>query len=212
MQLAENRYKREVQLAGDSESAKLSAKRKFEDEERKIAKRQAIAQKAQAAFNIGLSTAQAIIGIWAQVPKFDFGISAGVLTGIVGALGAAQLAAVLAKPLPFFEKGTTNAPSTFVAGESGTEAIITPGGQTFLTPNSATVFSDSSLAGSTILPHDETTRLLANQAMNSTYNMIDMSDTNNHLKSINKNTSESTTYENGYKIVKRKGFEGRYRV
>lgn len=50
--------------------------------------------------NIINNTAQAIIGIWAEVPKADFGISAGVLTGFVSALGALQLATVLKTPLP----------------------------------------------------------------------------------------------------------------
>lgn len=59
--------------------------------EEKAAKRQKIA----ALLNIAQSTAQAIMSIWAQVPKFDFGISAGVLTGVVAALGAAQAAIVL---------------------------------------------------------------------------------------------------------------------
>lgn len=61
------------------------------DIEAKAAKRQKVA----ALLNIAQSTAQAIMSIWAQVPKFDFGISAGVLTGVVAALGAAQAAVVL---------------------------------------------------------------------------------------------------------------------
>lgn len=210
LQRAQNRYEREIQLAGDSEDKKLSAQRKFEAEQRKIQKRQAIAEKAQAAFNIGLNTAQAIMGIWAQVPKFDFGISAATLTAIVGALGAAQLAAVLSKPLPFFEKGTDSAPAAFVAGESGTEAIIKPSGEVFLTPNRATVFNDKSLVGSTIIPHEETMKMIAQNALNQTSDMIDMSQTNNYLKDIR--DRDSVTYNNGYKIVKRKNFTGRYRV
>jgi TP901 family phage tail tape measure protein len=67
--------------------------KKKEDIEVKQAKR----QKISALLNIASSTAQAIMSIWAQVPKFDFGISAGVLTGIVAALGAAQAAVVLGK-------------------------------------------------------------------------------------------------------------------
>lgn len=67
--------------------------------EYKQAKRQKIMQAVQIVAN----TAQAIMSIWAQVPKFDFGVSAGLLTGFVSALGAAQLALVLRQPLP--EKG-----------------------------------------------------------------------------------------------------------
>lgn len=62
--------------------------------------KQAKRQKLIGAMNVLQSTAQAIMGIWAQVPKFDFGISAGILTGIVGGIGAIQLASVLKAPLP----------------------------------------------------------------------------------------------------------------
>lgn len=62
--------------------------------------KQAKRQKAIAAANIITSTAQAIIGIWAQFPKFDFGATAAIMSGVVGGLGALQLATVLATPLP----------------------------------------------------------------------------------------------------------------
>lgn len=73
--------------------------------------KQAKRQKAMQAAQIISSTALAIMGIWAQVPKFDFGISAGVLTGVVAGLGAAQLGLLLAQPLPdkngFYDGGYT---------------------------------------------------------------------------------------------------------
>jgi TP901 family phage tail tape measure protein len=69
--------------------------------------KQAKRQKQMAIANIILSTAQAIIGIWAQFPKADFGITAGIMSGVVGALGALQLATVIKTPLPArgFEDG-----------------------------------------------------------------------------------------------------------
>lgn len=65
-----------------------------------IENKQAKRQKAIAISNIAMSTAQAILGIWAQFPKFDFGATAAIMTGVVGALGAAQIAMVLRQPLP----------------------------------------------------------------------------------------------------------------
>lgn len=62
--------------------------------------KQAKRQKMISAANIVMSTAQAIIGIWAQFPKADFGITAGIMSGVVGALGALQLATVMRTPLP----------------------------------------------------------------------------------------------------------------
>jgi len=210
-QRAQDRYDRDMQLAGDSVAAQLVAKRKLEKEERKIAKRQAIAAKAQAAFNIGLSTAQSIIGIWAQVPKFDFGISAGVLTAAVAAIGAAQLAAALSAPLPQFAEGGITSTDSIVAGEKGVELGITPSGETFLTPSKASVLSGVPL-GTEIIPHDETSRILAQQAINSTYNSVDMSRTNSYLRDIRDKKTDSVVYQNGYKIVTRKGYEGKFKV
>lgn len=76
-----------------------------DNKKREIARKQAKAQRIQAIAQIAVNTAQAIMSIWAQVPKFDFGISAGVLTGVVAALGAAQAAIVLSQPLPEFAEG-----------------------------------------------------------------------------------------------------------
>ena len=62
--------------------------------------KQAKRQKVMAAMNVIQSTAQAIIGIWAQFPKFDFGATAAIMSGVVGGLGIAQLAAINRTPLP----------------------------------------------------------------------------------------------------------------
>lgn len=69
--------------------------KQLEQKKKEIAKNQERRQKIMALNSIAINTAQAIMSIWAQVPKFDFGISAGVLTGIVTALGAAQAGMVL---------------------------------------------------------------------------------------------------------------------
>lgn len=61
---------------------------------------QAKRNKVQALANIAINTAAAIMGIWAQVPKFDFGISAGLMTAFVGGLGLLQAGLVAATPLP----------------------------------------------------------------------------------------------------------------
>ncbi|MCW2463340.1 phage tail tape measure protein [Elizabethkingia anophelis] len=65
-----------------------------------LAVKQAKAQKMQSLAQIAMNTATSIMSIWAQVPKFDFGVSAGLLTAFVAGLGAAQAAVVLSTPLP----------------------------------------------------------------------------------------------------------------
>ena len=127
-----------------------------EDTENKKAKLEYEAAKRQRAIQIGqiiANTAQAIMSIWAQVPKFDFGATAGILTGVVGALGALQVATVLKTPLPEapgyeegygmeydikrsqdnkqfrvkrknLTSGLVDRPTHFIAGENGVEMVI----------------------------------------------------------------------------------------
>lgn len=70
-------------------------KKKWEMEV-KAAKR----QKAMAIAQTVTNTAAAIMGIWKDVPKFDFGSMAFILSALVGGLGAVQVATIAAQPLP----------------------------------------------------------------------------------------------------------------
>lgn len=70
-----------------------------------IERKAAIRQKAMSAMQIAINTATAIMKIWADVPKVDFGVSTGILTALAAATGAAQLAAVVSAPLPQARKG-----------------------------------------------------------------------------------------------------------
>ncbi len=113
-------------------------KKKKDDElnkkQRKEQHKQAKFQRDAAIFQIGINTAQAILGIWAQVPKFDFGISAGLLTALVSSLGLAQMAAVASKPLPKYAKGTDNhSGGLALVGEERPEVIIEPNKDPYIT-------------------------------------------------------------------------------
>ena len=175
----EAHYKSEVAMAGDSVEKRIIAERKYEREKAKIMRKQAIAEKAQTVFSIIINTAEAVVANLVNP----------VLAAIIGALGAAQLATVISTPIPEFAEGIENNPfETFIAGEKGQEAIIKPSGEVELTPDKATLYSDKSYVGSTIIPHDETQKILANYAANHTYDIIDMSESNKLLKSIAKNT------------------------
>ena len=68
-------------------------------------RKQAERQKALSVFEIALNTATAIMKIWAEVPKMDFGVSTVALTAAAAAMGALQLGAVLSEPLPKARKG-----------------------------------------------------------------------------------------------------------
>lgn len=92
------------------DAAVAASEAELEKKKAELAVKQAKRDKAIALANIAMNTAQAIVAIWAQVPKFDFGVSAGILTGFVTALGALQAATVLATPLPVkgYEDGLYN--------------------------------------------------------------------------------------------------------
>jgi len=109
----EERKKAELAAAGDNAAKKAQIEEKYAKrkadldkkqaiERAKIERQQAIANKAFAIFNIGLSTAQAIMKALEQVP------AGYAMAAIVGAMGAVEIAAVAAQPLPAipkYEKG-----------------------------------------------------------------------------------------------------------
>jgi hypothetical protein len=144
----DNGYINQAQYKQGIEQMDADLEKKKADLEYKQAKR----SRATAAMNIMLSTAQAIMGIWAQFPKVDFGVTAGIMSGVVGALGALQLATVMKTPLPArgYEEGLypeyvkreqdgkmfkstyggktrsglVSKPTHFLTGENGPEMII----------------------------------------------------------------------------------------
>ena len=123
-----------MQFAGESASAKAKvdedyAKKKHEIELRQFKEKQKIT-----VANIAIDTAQAIVSIWAQVPKFDFGISATALSVMVGAMGAVQAGIVLAQKPPAYAEGTDNHSGGLMLvndgkGSNFEEKVILPSGK-----------------------------------------------------------------------------------
>lgn len=93
--ISQKRYDREVARL----DAELDAKKA------KIAYNQAIREKALSVAQIAINTATAIAKIWAEVPKVDFGATTIALAAMAGAMGAAQIAAVMATPIPKARQG-----------------------------------------------------------------------------------------------------------
>jgi tape measure domain-containing protein len=206
---AEAAYNRDMLMAGTSVRKKMAAEEKLYNAKKLAARKAARMEKAQALFNIGLSTAQAIIGIWAQVPKFDLGVSAGVLTAIVAALGAAQMAAVLAQPVPAYEKGGITEGGVAMVGEKGKELMIMPTGEKYLSPDAPSLLNLPK--GTEIIPHDDTQKILANAAKNNFIKeTIDLSLTNNYLREIR--DRETVNIVGNYKYVNKNGIKARYAI
>lgn len=123
----------------DAEEAKKDASKKYisekelEEKKAKLKLKQQKLDKANAMFQIGLNTAMAIMSIWAQVPKADFGASTIALTAMATALGATQLAVAAAKPLSQYAKGRKGGQGEYaLVGEKGAEIMYVPQGASII--------------------------------------------------------------------------------
>lgn len=126
----EEYYSRQMELAGEDERQKQylqeeseKKRQELEAKKRKEQTKQAIFNKAVNAVEIGVATALGIMQAYAQL-----GPIAGSAAAIwVGALGALQLATVLATPIPKYEKGTKNHKGGLAeVAEKRPEVIIEP--------------------------------------------------------------------------------------
>lgn len=121
----------------DKQSAELDAE--LDKKKAEIARKQAIREKALSAMQIAINTAAAIMKIWAEVPKMDFGVSTGVLTALAAATGAIQLAAVLAQPLPTARIGGLVQGGTH---EQGGVLVNTEGGERIIAKDASAAFPE----------------------------------------------------------------------
>ncbi len=92
----------ELALVGDNKEAQDRINKKFAEKERQLKEKQARADKNIALFNAVVNTAAAIVKTLASVP-YPANIPLALL---VGAAGAAQVAAITSRPIPKFYKGT----------------------------------------------------------------------------------------------------------
>ncbi len=123
------------QKSHDAQVKKLDEN--LDKEKQKIARRQAIRERLMATISIGMNTAKAIMGIWADFPKIDFGVSAATASGIVAALGLAQAAAVWAQPMPKASRGLLLQGPSHAAGGIPIEA---EGGEAIINKRSTSMF------------------------------------------------------------------------
>lgn len=123
----------EIDLAGNTAGAKEKIAVAYADKEAKIrreqaelARKQAIFNKALAVAQIAMNTALGITKVIAEVPKFDFGITTGILIAAYAALGALQAGIVIAQPVAKFNKGTDWVKGG-TPGLDSVPALLTPG-------------------------------------------------------------------------------------
>ncbi|QQV90646.1 tape measure protein [Polaribacter phage Danklef_3] len=108
----DEKYERLLENENLSEEQRTLLEKQRDIEETKLNKKkaaektkQAKLEKANTLLQIAIQTSLGIISALAQVPKFDFGVSASLLAGVIGGIGAVQFAFAAAQPIPKFKDG-----------------------------------------------------------------------------------------------------------
>jgi len=112
-------YEKDTEAAGNNAQAKKKIEEEYQKKMLAMKRKQAIFDKAQALFNIGIQTALAVSAALAPPP-----LGLGPIFGIPFAtkaaiLGAVQAAVVLAKPLPKYKDGREGGPGTYAIVNDG---------------------------------------------------------------------------------------------
>lgn len=194
-------------------------------EQRAEAERQVLEQKRrqaeikQARLSKNTRMAEAVMSTAAGVARafadYIFPYSA-IIAGLVGALGAVQIATIASTPIPQYFRGVKSSPEGIAhVGEKGTELLRFPDGSEVLTPNRDTLAWLPK--GTEVLTSDQTKRYLAKQAMQDVggrqANTIDITPlvrqqalTNAQLKKLQKPSTKGTVLtKNGLIHVHRNG-------
>lgn len=127
----------------DKEKRIMAIQKQADFQSQQIEKRQQQQDIARAKFERAMSIVRIIQHTAEAVSKAvaEFPLTGGMpFVAIDLAIGAAQIASVLAQPLPHFKKGTENAPrGKAVVGEEGSELIVDKAGRMFVTPSKPTL-------------------------------------------------------------------------
>lgn len=150
--LAAVKYSAAFTKAIEEEKAmKLAA---FEKKKREELRKTAIYEKAAALASAAINIALAIT----RVAWSPFQV---IATSIIGAV---QLAAIAAKPIPQLFRGSRNfGGGPAWVGERGTELVNVPGGRSFLTPDNQTLMHLP--PGTEVIPHEQTVALMKERGL-----------------------------------------------
>ena len=160
LEMARNR---ELEVEGITAEQKDAINTKFDQKKKDLQRKQANAEKQNALFQIAINTAVAVTKITAEAA-----LAAPFLIPGIIALGAVQAAAVLAAPLPQFDKGSERTPADYIAGEKRPE-LRKSGGKWGLVKE-PTMFKNS--PGDTIVSGKETDSILGSMTDLTGKNML----------------------------------------
>jgi len=130
----ERQYSLDQEYNAKGEEAKAELQRKYDEKRRAIRLQEAKAEKENAIFKAVINIAQGVTSALAtaNIP----------LSIIIGAIGAAQIAAIASRPLPAYKMGTANHPGgDAIVGDGGSELVYQPSSGWSVTPNTPTVMS-----------------------------------------------------------------------
>jgi hypothetical protein len=150
--------KRELLLAGNNEAAKQAIQQRAELEREKLEAKRKRERQQQAKIEKAMAVFNAIINTAVQVTKV---LANPILAAFVAAMGAAQVAAIVAQPIPQFKKGTSSAPGGLaIVGEEGPE-LIRKGNRVALSPGVPTLVNLPK--GTEVIPTERTMDIITRQ-------------------------------------------------
>lgn len=122
----------------EAEARKRSAKEKTEARNKELEKQKTELQVKQAKWDKANAVVQSIIATSVAITEALPNL---FLAALVGVLGAAQTAMIVAQPIPKYAKGTKDHAGGYaIVGDAGKhEAVLTPSGEAYATPNVPTL-------------------------------------------------------------------------
>lgn len=120
--------------AAEDKTAKKNEE--LEKKKAKLKEKQAKFDKLNSIAQVGISTALAIMNMMESAP-WPVNIA---MAAVAGAMGAVQLATIIATPLPKYAKGTSHHKGgPAIVGDGGIPEVITYGGNAWITPDKPTL-------------------------------------------------------------------------
>ena len=121
----------------EAEARKRVAEEQSSARNAELEKKKADLQTRQARFQKAIDIAQTIAATALAVTKALPNL---VLAALVGAMGAAQLATIIAQPIPKYAKGTDYHPGGLaIVGDAGKHEAVISGGKAYITPDTPTL-------------------------------------------------------------------------
>lgn len=145
-----------IKLAGENTAGREAIEKQYEEKKRALQTQQAKQQKQMAILQATINISQGITSALSQVPPYSF-----ILAGLVGVLGAIQIAKIASAPLPQFWSGTDNAPEGLaLTQERGAEMITDKNGKIKTLGNNKGAQLTYLNKGDKVFTADETTQKL----------------------------------------------------